>query len=504
MIKMSAHWRPAALFFIALGVALCFASLQCLKVDEFRLALMGRDLLRNCRIYEYFPGQHYMGSAEGIIAGLAEALVGPGWLAVRLIGIVCFAASALAACCFWKDGWRGLAGGLLLVAMPAFAVDVCIQLRGYSIPLLSGALLVLVCSRSLEPGFRAGGMVGLFSGFLAGAGFWCNPQSLMISVPAFALLARHWRNGWFLPGAFAGVIAGLFPAFLHWFKTGVFMRTIPAQWDALSQSLADIPRRLTMVWGVQEHPEIWVRLATSATVLALIATGLAACAWDHCRNRERRWFAVFWVSLAGGVALFALSGKLWASERYLASAYPAAVFLAANGWGGLLARIPALRYGFAILVLCSLTTQALYISTERKTPSGAFEAELLQAAEEVEKSQADALIGNERIAYGIAYYITRELPVVTWKNGPEAWSSFAHFESAFPAARRCSFSIVDDSRGAKASGPNLAMFTRYLKDSGYDFPLTRHGRIGIFNANCGGKEAVGIFKGYESYASAKR
>jgi len=172
--------------------------------DEAIAGLMALHAMRG-EFSTFYWGSPYGGPQEVFLTIPFLAVLGTGWLAVRLPSILLHAVACLL---IWRVGLRTIGArgakvaALIFWVWPPFVLfQLTQQLSFYATNVVYGALVVLLALRIVERPDRL--RVGTF-GFVLGFGFFQSPQIVPVAVPVIIWTA--WRSRAALRHAWVGAL----------------------------------------------------------------------------------------------------------------------------------------------------------------------------------------------------------------------------------------------------------------------------------------------------------
>lgn len=198
--KFSDGWFLVLVLLLALGVRLDFLihSQFVIDADEAIVGLMGLHLIEHGALSTFYYGQHYMGSLEPLLAGIAFFLFGVEAAVLKGVPLL-FSLVFVLLCFFLGRRLAGLQAGrlaaLLAALPPATLVVWSSKARGGFIEVVVlGTLALFLTTRWLQGVNRT--LLAVFTiGVVLGFGWWVNNQVLYYMVPVFfAFLASSWRE----------------------------------------------------------------------------------------------------------------------------------------------------------------------------------------------------------------------------------------------------------------------------------------------------------------------
>ncbi len=195
--------------------------------DEMVGLTMAEDIAWGRRFPLYFYGQQYMGPIECYALVPFLRVFGSSVWVGRFFGVLIY--GAFAGGFLWSlrrvHGSRLMFLVGILLAVPPFPVLYFTTVFGYgeilTLAALSLMFLVDIASQKGPARMRA-----FLLGVVSGLAFWCNPISLVwapsMALCVFWIVPATWKRK--LPlFFFVGLMAGLFPVWMHGIQTGIFL-----------------------------------------------------------------------------------------------------------------------------------------------------------------------------------------------------------------------------------------------------------------------------------------
>ena len=212
--------------------------------DEMVQLYMTDDIAHLRNFPAYFYGQEFMGPFESYFLAPFVRVFGSGYVTARFWnGLFYLSFLVLYVGMVKRLFERELSVYLFfLLSVVPFPVLFFTTIVGY-VEILPLTMLSLALLLRVSQDARSGGGNAAALGFVSGLAFWCNPIFVIWMVPIGIslvwLIPSSWKRK--IPPAFAaGFVAGLFPAWVHGWHTGVpmFVHTAGTRFTPWS----DLPR----------------------------------------------------------------------------------------------------------------------------------------------------------------------------------------------------------------------------------------------------------------------
>lgn len=371
--------------------------------DEAVWGLMAKHALDG-RLSAFYWGQGYGGVLEVILTGALFALLGPGWVVLRLVPI---ALTAVAALLVWRVGRRTIGEPAASIAavvfwvFPAYLVWKSSRAHGFYASGLVLALLVLLLVLRLAERRSRRDSAGL--GLALGLAFWQTTQVLAVALPALAWLTWRrpgvWRDAWVAaPLALVSALPWLFSNLGHdWWS----FETRPEAPPYLTRLRGMANGALPMALGMRvPFSSDWLagRLVSGLVYVGLVAA-LLVTAWRLRRTT---------VSLLAAVALVyvpvvAVSGYTFLNDepRYLVLLMP--VLVLALCLPARTAQRGVVAVALAI-VLTVVTFARLDVDRYRRAADGLFvPRELAPLVEELDRLGIERVFGEYWVSYRLTF-----------------------------------------------------------------------------------------------------
>lgn len=328
---------------------LCYlhASNFVIDADEAIVGIMGKRFLEGEPVSTFYYGQHYMGSLEGILAGLVFSLIGVSSFALKLVPL--FFTLIFVICIFeitksLSDRYSAYFASFLAAFPGQVLLDWGTKARGGFIEVIViGALALSV----LIPWFKDQQRWRLFlSSFLLGVGWWVNNQIIffMITIGLFVLgsLIHSHRV---LISKLNDVVVGLVlfilggaPFWVYNLKNNFVsfeMFNAAKESHALDYLFGMIFVSLPMLGGAKKFwgdDDIWLGASMVFGIMAVIL--LSRIFWIYKRDLKKLLISfhpgekpvlilVFFILITGAVFSLSSFGHLYKAPRYLLPIYVA-------------------------------------------------------------------------------------------------------------------------------------------------------------------------------------
>ncbi|MCD6404533.1 MAG: hypothetical protein J7M19_01755, partial [Planctomycetes bacterium] len=144
-----------------------------------------------------------------------------------------------------------------------------------------------------------------------------------------------------LAGGVVGILTGILPMIAHWFRTGVFVRTPPADLGGAGAALTALAERSVAVFGAGGQAALSLKAATGAVVLVFLGAGLVLYVLQRRREGGKRALDALVATPFLGAALLVAGGSAYAPQRYYYLMYFAMVIAGCAGWGAVRRRTVA-------------------------------------------------------------------------------------------------------------------------------------------------------------------